>query len=61
MALCLSVTGRNSVETAEQIKRVFARELSLTYPVLFCKRNSGTSETKSTSLWNFAAASGLSV
>jgi len=36
MALCLSVTGQNSVETAEQIGRVFAWELSLTYPILFC-------------------------
>jgi len=37
MAFCLSATSRSSVEMTEQIRRVFACELPLTYSTLFCK------------------------
>ena len=54
VSVCLSVTSRSSVETAERIELVFGMGASFhpSYNVL--KGNSVISKNKGTSLWNFS-------
>ena len=56
--VCLSVTSRCSIETAELVELVSGTGASfhLSYTVL--KGNSGITKDKGTSLWNFAPNSG---
>jgi len=53
VCVCLSVTSRSSIETAERIELVFGTGVSfhLSYTVL--KGISGISKNKGASLWNF--------
>jgi len=53
LCLCLSVTSRSSIETAERIELVFGMRASFHPSYTVLKRNSVISKNKGTSLWNF--------
>ena len=59
ISVCLSATSLYCIETTRRIELgFFAWELPLTYPTVLLGK-SGTPKNKGTSLWNFAANSGL--
>jgi len=60
MGLCLSVTSRCSIETAERIELVYGMRASVHPSYTVLKGNSVMSKNKGTSLWNFVLNSGLS-
>ena len=53
VCLCLSVTSRSSTEAVERIEPVFGMGASFHASCFVLKGNSGISENKGTSLWNF--------
>ena len=59
VSVCLSVTSRCSIETAEQIELVFGMSASFHPSYTVLKGNSVISKIKGTSLWNFVLNSGL--
>ena len=60
LSVCLSVTSRCSIETAEQIELVFGMSASFHPSYTVLKGNSVISKNKGTkSLWNFVLNSGL--
>jgi len=59
MAVCLSVTSRCSIETAERTELVFGMLASFHPSYTVLKGNSVISKNKGTSLWNFVLNSGL--
>jgi len=65
LSVCLSVTSRCSIETAERIELVFGTQASFhpSYTVLniFNIGNSVISKNKNTSLWNFVLKCGLRI
>jgi len=59
MGLCLSVTSRCSIETAERIELGFGMLASFHPSYTVLKGNSVIFKNKGTSLWNFVLNSGL--
>ena len=59
VCVCLSVTSRCSIKTAERIELVFGTWASFHPSYTVLKGNSVISKNKATSLWNFVLNSGL--
>jgi len=59
LSVCLSVTSRSSIKTAERIKLVYGVEAALDSSYTVFEDNSRISKNKGTSLWNFVSNSGL--
>jgi len=60
VCLCLSMTSRSSIKTAERIELILVLELLSTHPTL-CEKEILVSPRKGTFLWNFLPNSGLKI